>query len=94
VRVRLEPEAGMESFLETIYGLAKDGRTNAKGIPHPLQLAVTASAYFDTNHVATPPLAVQKIAFAVLGPVARLFGYRADYPYPYQKSTVSTRDDG
>lgn len=87
VRVTLQPEGGMESFLETIYGLAKDGKTNAKGIPSVLQLAVTASAYFDTNYVAAPPLAVQKIAFAVLRPVAYLLGYRADYPYPYEKST-------
>jgi quercetin dioxygenase-like cupin family protein len=85
VRVSLQPEAGMESFLETIYGLAKDGKTNAKGIPSPLQLAVTASAYFDTNYVASPPLAVQKVVFAVLRPVARLLGYRADYPYPYEE---------
>jgi quercetin dioxygenase-like cupin family protein len=87
VRVILHPEGGMESFLETIYGLAKDGKSDAKGIPSALQLAVTAPAYFDTNYVATPPLAVQKIAFAVLRPVAHLLGYRADYPYPYEKST-------
>jgi quercetin dioxygenase-like cupin family protein len=90
VRVTLRPEAGMESFLETIYGLAMDGKTNAKGIPSALQLAVTAPAYFETNHVAAPPLAVQKIAFAVLRPVAQLLGYRADYPYPYGKSTDAT----
>ena len=90
VRVRLQPEAGMESFLETIYGLAKDGRTNAKGIPSPLQLAVTASAYFDTNYVASPPLAVQKVVFAVLLPVARLLGYKANYSYRYEKSTDAT----
>jgi mannose-6-phosphate isomerase-like protein (cupin superfamily) len=85
VRVRLEPEAGMESFLETIYGLAVDGKTNARGIPNPLQLAVTASAYFDTNHVATPPLPVHRLVFAILRPVGRLLGYTADYPYPYRK---------
>lgn len=85
VRVRLVPEAGMESFLETIYGLGQDGKTNEKGIPNLLQLAVTASAYFETNHLASPPLAVQKAVFGLLAPLGRLLGYQADYPYPYGK---------
>lgn len=81
VRVTLMPEGGMESFLETLYGLAQDGKTNEKGVPNFLQLAVTASAYFDTNHLAKPPLAVQKAVFGVLAPLGRLLGYHADYPY-------------
>ena len=88
VRVSVQPEAGMESFLETLYGLAKDGKTNARGLPNLFQLAVTASAYYDASYVTMPPLMVQKILFGILAPIARLLGYRADYPYPYNKQSA------
>ena len=81
VRVQLRPAGRMERFLETIYGLAKDGKTNAKGIPHPLQLAVFASSYFDTSYLSHPPLFVQRIALGMLASVGRILGYRPDYPY-------------
>ncbi len=83
VRVEFRPASRMEGFLETIYGLAVDGKTNRRGLPNPLQLAVFAREYFDVNHVARPPLPVQRIVFGGLGSLGRLLGYRADYPYPY-----------
>jgi quercetin dioxygenase-like cupin family protein len=83
VRVMITPAGRMESFLETIYALASTGRTNAKGIPSFMQLAVFAPAYFDTNHIVRPPLALQRVIFGLLGPVARRLGYTADVPYPY-----------
>lgn len=86
VRVELRPAGRMDRFLETIYGLAKDGKTNAKGLPNPLQLAVFATAYFDANHLAKPPLIVQKVTLGFLAILGRLAGYRADYPYPYPSS--------
>lgn len=86
VRVELRPASRMASFLETLYGLAQDGKTNEEGVPNLLQLAVIAREYFDVNHVAHPPLAVQKLAFSILAPLGRLMGYRADYPYPYDRT--------
>jgi quercetin dioxygenase-like cupin family protein len=86
VRVQLTPAGRMETFLETIYALAGAGRTNRKGIPHFLQLAVFAPSYFDTNHIVRPPMAIQRMVFGVVAPVARLLGYRPDYPYPYPES--------
>jgi quercetin dioxygenase-like cupin family protein len=93
VRVWVEPASRMESFLETIYGLAQDGRTNAKGLPNPLQLAVFAQAYFDVNHVARPPLAVQRVIFGILAPIGRLLGYRPDHPYPYTEAAKASEPD-
>jgi hypothetical protein len=46
-------------------------------------LAVFASAYFDTNHLARPPLVVQRLVLGGLAVIGRLAGYRADFPYPY-----------
>jgi quercetin dioxygenase-like cupin family protein len=83
VRVQLRPAGRMETFLETIYGLASAGRTNSKGVPSFLQLAVFAPAYFDTNHITRPPLAVQRVIFGAVAPLARLLGYLPDFPYPY-----------
>lgn len=86
VRVELRPAGRMEPFLETIYGLAKDGKTNAQGVPGLLQLAVFATAYFDTNYLASPPLAVQKVVLGTIAFFGRRLGYRPDYPYPYGKT--------
>lgn len=92
VRVEIRPALRTEHFLESMYGLAKDGKTNRAGMPHPFQLAVVARHYFDVIHVARPPLLVQKIAFAVLGPLGRLLGYRADYPYPHSDTETGARE--
>ena len=84
VLVEYRPASRMETFLETIYGLVQDGKTNDKGVPNLMQRAVFARAYFDVCHLARPPLAVQKALFGLLSPLGRLLGYRADYPYPYE----------
>ena len=86
VLVQFSPASRMETFLETFYGLAKVGKVDSNGVPGFLQLAVIAPAYFDVNHLANPPLALQKVLFGLLRPIGRLFGYESDYPYPYQKA--------
>jgi mannose-6-phosphate isomerase-like protein (cupin superfamily) len=83
VRVQLTPAGRMETFLETIYALARSGQTDRNGVPGFLQLSVFAPSYFDTNHIVRPPLAVQRLLFGLLAPVARRLGYRPDTPYPY-----------
>lgn len=83
VRIQFSPASRMEEFLETIYGLAKDGKTNAEGVPGIWQLSVTAPEYFNVTHITKPPLIIQKFIFGILGPIARLRGYKSDYPYPH-----------
>ena len=36
-----------EQLIETMFGLAADGKTNRKGMPNPLHLAVIAKHHFD-----------------------------------------------
>ena len=79
-RVEVRPALEFSEFLETLYGLATDGKTNAKGIPNPLQMAVIADHYWETNHLAGPPVPVQRLAFGILAPLGRRLGYRAYYP--------------
>ena len=47
VRFRCEvtPALHFETFIETLFGLASDGKTDAKGFPGPLQMAVLMRAY-------------------------------------------------
>lgn len=85
VLVEFRPASRMETFLEVFYGLAKDGKTNVQGVPNLLQLAAIVPSYYDVNHLAKPPLMVQKIIFGILRPIAHLLGYNSTYRYPYEQ---------
>ncbi len=71
---------GFVTFVETLYGLARDGKTNPQGLPNLLQAAVLFTAYRRDVAPASPPLAIQRVVFGVLAPLGRLLGYRAAYP--------------
>ncbi len=75
----VRPALQFESLLETMFALAADGKTNRKGMPHPLRLAVIANAHFDTVRLPFPPAILQRIALAIGAPVGRLCGYGATY---------------
>jgi hypothetical protein len=66
-----------ESLIETMFTLAAEGKTNRKGLPNPLRLAVIAKAHFDTVRLPFPPEWLQRTALAVGAPLGRLLGYRA-----------------
>ena len=68
-----------ESLLETMFALAADGKTNRKGMPNPLRLAVIANAHFDTVQLPFPPALLQRIGLALGAPVGRLAGYTPTY---------------
>jgi quercetin dioxygenase-like cupin family protein len=77
---RTYPALNTEAFFDVIWGLARDGKTDGKGAPDLLQMAVIAREYANEFRLAKPPWPVQRIVFAVLAPVGRLLGYRARYP--------------
>jgi hypothetical protein len=66
-------------MIETFFGLARLGHTDGKGMPFPLQLALSAREFSDVIVFRAPPLAVQRAIFGVLARVARWRGYRATY---------------
>ncbi len=78
LRVDVRPALKMETALETLFGLARDGRTNDVGRPNPLHGALLAREY--DLFLAGPPIALQRAGMAVAAPIARLLGYRARYP--------------
>jgi len=80
VSVELRPALNTETFFETAYGLARDGKTDENGVPNLLQQAVTLTGINKGEiYLASPPVAVQKVLLAVLAPVGRLLGYKDHY---------------
>ena len=75
--MEVRPALDVETALETMFGLAPDGKTNNKGMPNPLHGALLAREY--DLFLAGPPIPVQRAGMAVLAPIARLLGYRARY---------------
>jgi quercetin dioxygenase-like cupin family protein len=71
----VRPALQFESLLETMFALAADGKTNRKGMPNPLRLAVIAKAHFDTVRLPFPPALMQKAGLALDAPLGRLLGY-------------------
>ena len=67
-------------MIATMFGLANAGETNAKGMPSPLRLALIGKEFEDVIQFTKPPRPIQQVMFALLGPIARLRGYRAIHP--------------
>ncbi len=83
VNWQTRPALKTQAFFETVWGLAKDGKVNDKGVPNLPRVALIAQEYEEEFRLASPPWAVQRLLFGALAPVGRLLGYRAEYPYPH-----------
>ena len=90
VRVQVTPGERFAHMIETLFGLAREGHVNAKGMPNPLQLALTAQEFSDVIVFRRPPPAIQRLVFGALEPVARRRGYRATYP-SLSRTTLAPR---
>jgi quercetin dioxygenase-like cupin family protein len=75
----VRPALQFEQLIETMFGLANDGKTNKKGMPHPLRLAVIAHAHFEDVRLPFPPAWMQRAGLALGSPLGRLLGYEATY---------------
>jgi hypothetical protein len=71
----VRPALQFEQLIETMFGLAADGKTNRWGMPNLLRLAVIADATFDTVRLPFPPAWVQRVGLALLVPLGWLLGY-------------------
>jgi quercetin dioxygenase-like cupin family protein len=82
VRMRFESRPALESevLLETLFGLARDGKVNARGEPGLLQLSVIFRDFADLGRPTRPPKAVQTALLAPLAALGRARGYRSRYP--------------
>jgi quercetin dioxygenase-like cupin family protein len=81
VLAELRPALNSETFFETGYGLARDGKTDENSVPNLLQQAVTLTGINKGEiYLAAPPVAVQKALLAALAPAGKLLGYKDHYP--------------
>lgn len=76
----IEPALRMETLIETLFGLGRDGKLNKAGRPSILQSAVILDEYSEEFRLAGVPAVLQRILFGTLAPIGKLFGYRASYP--------------
>lgn len=80
----IRPGLDVEILLETVLGLARDGKTIGGAIPkNPLQLAVLAHEFGSWGYFTGVPRPVRKALFAPVAPLAfvgRMLGYSASYP--------------
>jgi quercetin dioxygenase-like cupin family protein len=86
----VRPALKFEQLIETMFSLAADGKTNRKGMPNPLRLAVVANEHFDTVRLPFPPVFVQRMGLALGAPLGRLLGYEATYVSPVGEVATDT----
>ncbi|HYE58788.1 MAG TPA: cupin domain-containing protein [Rhodothermales bacterium] len=79
LRWQVRPALDTETFFETMWGLARDGRTGANGVPPLLHTAVLMRAYRREFRLVHPVAPLLQMLFGVLAPLGRLRGYRARY---------------
>jgi len=76
--VEFRPALRTEAMLEALFALARAGRTNARGLPPPLHLALLAHDYCDEAALPLVPRAVQRAILAGPAAVGRRRGYGID----------------
>jgi hypothetical protein len=79
-RFRSTPALESEVLLETLFGLAREGKVGKRGDPSILQLAVIFDEFSELGRPPKPSPAVQHALFAPLAALGRARGYRARYP--------------
>src|SRR4051812_19209695 len=75
------PAGRFEAMVVTLFALGMEGRTDAKGAPSPLQMAVLLDEYADVLEVVGPPRWLQRLAIPVLARIGRARGLRASYAH-------------
>jgi quercetin dioxygenase-like cupin family protein len=85
----VRPALQFEQLIETMFSLAADGKTNRKGMPNLLRLAVIANAHLDTVRLPFPPAFMQRVGLTLGAPIGRLVGYGATY-VPATETQVAT----
>ena len=71
------PALRTADFFKTLFELAEHGKLDDRGMPSLLTLALVGPGFANEIRATSPPWPVQRVAFAVLAPIARLRGYAA-----------------
>jgi mannose-6-phosphate isomerase-like protein (cupin superfamily) len=92
MRVEIRPALQMEELFETTVALAREGRTDKRGMPKPLDLALFMSIF---HSEVRAPFAPNGLVRAVMTPVswlARRRGLDARYRRPVLRAPQARRD--
>jgi quercetin dioxygenase-like cupin family protein len=73
-RVTVTPPGRFAAMIGAVWGLAVVGRTNAKGMPGPVDAALLAEAFGDEIVFERPPRVVQQALAFTVAPIARRRG--------------------
>jgi quercetin dioxygenase-like cupin family protein len=85
---RAEPALGLEMILGTLAGLAKEGKTDRRGRPRPLQGAVIGQFYDEVAQFKVPPPAVMRLLLPPLAALGRKRGYRPYYERHFEPGEI------
>jgi quercetin dioxygenase-like cupin family protein len=77
--VQFRPALDTETFFETFFGLARDGKVGKNGLPNPLQMMVLARAYRREMALPRRQQAMLGPIAMLLAPLGRALGYRGRY---------------
>lgn len=87
-RVTVTPPMQFAEAIAVAWGLAVRGRTNAKGMPGPLDAALILEEFADTLVFEKPPVVVQRALVRTLAPIARRLGRTLDDETLYRAAIV------
>jgi mannose-6-phosphate isomerase-like protein (cupin superfamily) len=73
----VRPPGELQTYWETVFGLAADGKVNKDGMPTLLQLAVIAP--LSDSYFPNIPVSITKGITGFLGLIGRFVGYKARY---------------
>ncbi|MBK8022286.1 MAG: cupin domain-containing protein [Chloroflexi bacterium] len=71
---------GIDTFFETMFGLAKDGKVSKDGMPNMMQIFVSFKDLAPELTMPGIPLPVQSVMMSVFGAVGGMMGIKARYP--------------
>jgi mannose-6-phosphate isomerase-like protein (cupin superfamily) len=84
------PALQFERLIATMYRLAAAGKTNRKGMPNPIRLAVIANHHFDDVRLPAVPHKLQKLALVLGAPAGRAVGYSPTFdPTPGELASAT-----
>jgi quercetin dioxygenase-like cupin family protein len=71
------PALHTADFFKALFALAGRGKLDDRGMPSLLTLALVGPLFANEIRATSPPWPVQRVAFTLLAPIARLRGYTA-----------------
>jgi mannose-6-phosphate isomerase-like protein (cupin superfamily) len=72
--VTVSPPRNFVELIGALFGLAATGRTNAKGMPNPIDGALLMEAFGEDIVFERPPAPVRAVLIGVVAPLARRLG--------------------